>query len=160
MAGDEPRIILLGIGNTLMGDDGVGPVVARSLIGQLPPSVEVVVGEVAGMMLQRHFMRGVPVLVVDAIATQAEPGSVFRFPAEECDVGSLRSNTLHGCGLPYLMTNARLSGADPDVTVYAVQVGDVRPVPDTLTPAVEEAAARVATLIAEDVVERLRAVSA
>ncbi len=64
---------------------------------------------------------------------------------------ALRSNNIHGMGVPHLVANARLSGADPDVVVYAVQVGDVRPRPDELTPEVDEAVAAVAAMVREDI---------
>ncbi len=64
---------------------------------------------------------------------------------------SLRSNNIHGMGVPHLVANARLSGADPDVVVYAVQVGDVRPRPDQLTPAVAAAVPAVVAMIREDI---------
>jgi len=51
----------------------------------------------------------------------------------------------------YLVTSARLSGASPDVLVYAVQVQDVRAVPDTLTPPVLAAVKEVADLIEAEV---------
>lgn len=156
----EPRLKILGIGNELMGDDGIGPVVARSLLSVVPLDVEVVVGGIAGMQLIGHFTAGVPVIVVDAIDTAVEPGAIFRFNADECDVGSLRSNTLHGHGLPYLIATARFARATPDVTVYAVQVGDVSPARDGLSDSVAVAASRVADLVAEDVAARLAAVPA
>jgi len=57
----------------------------------------------------------------------------------------------------YLVTAARMAGASPDVTVYAVQVGDVRPNPDRLTPPVEAAVAPTADLIAEEIARLLGA---
>lgn len=153
----QPRLIVLGIGNELMGDDGVGPVVARMLTKRLGPEVEVVEAGLAGMALSKYFTSGAPLIVIDAIHTEAEPGAVFRFDPDECGISSLRSNTSHGHGLPYLITNARLAGHAPDVTVYAVQVGDVRPRPDTLSPAVEQASRRVADLVCADVEGRVPA---
>ena len=62
---------VLGIGNTLMGDDGVGSVVARELTGRLPDGVTVVVGETAGIALAPHFDKADAVVVVDALDAQA-----------------------------------------------------------------------------------------
>ena len=53
-------------------------------------------------------------------------------------------------GVPHLVANARLTGADPEVVVYAVQVGDVRPRPDELTPEVAAAVPAVVAMIRED----------
>ena len=68
---------------------------------------------------------------------------------------NMRSNNIHGMGVPHLVTNARLMGADPQVTVFAVQVGSVQPRNLELTPPVESAVERVRELIAAEVAQLL-----
>ncbi len=172
------RLTVVGVGNTLMGDDGVGVAVVRRLLADaghdvtpedggpiaagvgrhIPdafgPGIDAVLGETAGLGLIGHFRESPAVIVVDALDAAdkgAEPGQVFRFGPDEAGAVALRSNNIHGMGVPHLVANARLSGADPDVVVYAVQVGDVRPRPDELTPEVDEAAAAVAAMVREDI---------
>ncbi len=147
----KPKITILGIGNTLMGDDGVGVTVARDLsTGITHPNINVVIGGTAGMGLVKHFRDSDIVIVVDSIATGAEPGAIFKFNPDEAGVSSLRSNNIHGMGVAYLVTNARLAGANPEVIVFGVQVGDVRPRDDALTPPVAAAANRVCELVLEE----------
>ncbi len=142
---------IIGIGNTLMGDDGVGVRVAEALMQlELPPDVEVVVGETAGMGLVGYLLESERVIFADAIDAGVQPGSVFRFDPDDAGVTQLRSNTSHGMSIGHLVTSARLSGAQPEVLVYAVQVGNVVPIPDTLTAPVEAAVSDVAALIAAD----------
>lgn len=148
--GGGRKAVILGIGNTLMGDDGVGPVVARACVLRVPDTCDVVIGETAGMALIPLFLQGVPLLVIDAIDVGAEPGEVFRFKPDDAGVTGLRSNTLHGCGLPYLITTARLRGCDPDVTVYGIQVGNVMPDPDTLSVPVADAVEFAIELVVRD----------
>lgn len=149
-------VCVIGVGNTLMRDDGAGVAVARCLLreGGLPEGVEVVLGETAGMELLRHFRTTDAVVFIDAIDAGADPGAVFRFTPDEAGVTSLRSNNIHGMGVGYLLTCARMAGADPDVVCVAVQVGDVRPLPDELTPEVTAALADVVALVRAEV-ERL-----
>jgi hydrogenase maturation protease len=142
---------VLGIGNTLMGDDGVGSVVARRLSGLLPDAVTVVVGETAGIALAPHFDDADAVVVIDALDAKEPPGAVFRFDPDRISSAHLRSDTSHGIGLPYILASARMRGTCPEVVVYAVQVGDVRPVPDTLSPAVEEAVPAVVEMVRGEV---------
>lgn len=133
-----------------MGDDGVGTVVAR-MLATLPlgERARVVEGSLAGMGLIRHFLGSDRVIVVDALDAGAEAGDIFRFHPDEAGVTQLRSNNIHGMGVGYLLTNSRLLGHDPDVVVFGVQVGDVRP-SEALTPPVRAAARRVAEMIAEE----------
>jgi len=143
------RVTVLGIGNTLMGDDGVGVEVAQRLIGVggLPDGCEVVLGETAGMGLVRYFRESDAVVFIDAIDAADKPGSVFVFDPDDAGVTSLRSNNIHGMGVGHLLTCARLTGACPDVVVVAVQVGDVRPKPDELSPEVASSVPRVVEIV-------------
>ena len=149
----DSKITVLGVGNTLMGDDGVGVAIARELLAELADtSVNVVLGETAGMGLIRHFRESDVVIVIDAVAAEAEAGSIFRFNADEAGIVHLRSNNIHGMGVPHLISNARLTGADPEVIVFGIQVGDVRPRDAILTKHVAEAVPRVRKLVKDELV--------
>jgi hydrogenase maturation protease len=151
----DATVRVVAIGSSVMGDDGVGAVVAR-LLRERPEAagVDVIEGELAGMGLIPHFLTSGHVLVVDAMDAGAEPGSIFRFDPDEAGVTQLRSNNIHGMGLPYLVTNARLKGYSPQVLVFGVQVRDVAPV-DELSPPVAAVVPRVVELMAEEL-RRLR----
>jgi len=150
------KICVLGIGNTLMGDDGVGVEVVEQLDAvAMGPSVEVVAGATAGMALVHHFTDSELVFVIDAIDADAEPGAIFRFDPDDAGVMNLRSNNIHGMGLPYMVTAARLKGATPEVLVFAVQVGSVTPRDRELTPEVQAAVERVRQMVASEVAQRL-----
>ena len=139
---------------------GAGPVAAgvgRHLPDGLGPGVDAVLGETAGLGLIKHFREAEAVIVVDALDASgqgAAPGQVFRFSPDDAGIMDLRSNNIHGMGVPHLVANARLTGADPEVVVYAIQVGDVRPDPDHLTPEVEAAAGDVARMVRDDIARR------
>lgn len=168
-------VTVLCIGNTLMGDDGLGAAVARELRlrgfrdaegpaakvtgvstansargrGEILAAgrVQLVVRANAELGLIPYFMDSERVLVVDAIDAGAEPGTVFRFSPDAAGITQLRSHNIHGMGVSFLLTNARLAGHSPNVTVFAVQVGDVRPNPDTLSPPVAAAVPQVAEMV-------------
>jgi len=154
--GAPGRIVVLGVGNPLMCDDGVGVAVAARLdaSGLLPAEVEVVCAETAGMGLVRHFREGDAVVFVDAIDAGETPGTVFRFSPDDAGVTSLRSNNIHGMGIGHLLTCARMAGADPEVVCVGVQVGDVHAEPDTLTREVADAVPVAVDVIVREV-ERL-----
>jgi hydrogenase maturation protease len=139
------------MGNTLMGDDGVGVRVAEVLSARdLGPDIDVVSGGTAGMALTDYFATAPYVVVVDAIAAGDEPGSVYRFRPEDAGILSLRSHTSHGLSLPNIIWTAQLKGANPNVIVYAVQIGDITCGFDTLTAEVETRVPEVADMVAEE----------
>jgi len=147
-----PSITILGVGNTLMGDDGLGVFVVEGLeAAVLGPNVKVITGDTAGMALLKYFLESDAVIVIDAMAAEAEPGAIFRFDPDEAGVMNLRTNNIHGMGVPHLITTARLKGADPEVVVLAVQVASVVPRDRELSPSVAAAVGRVRQLVAEEV---------
>lgn len=146
-----PNVRIIGIGNTLMGDDGVGVKVAEFLQQRdLGPDIEVICGGTDGMALSHHFQGVDSVLVVDAIGVDDTPGSVYRFRPDEVGITSLRSHTSHGLSLPNVMFAAALQGFSPDVVIYAVQVGSITCGFDTLTAEVEAAVPDVAQMVAHE----------
>lgn len=76
--GDEPRVLVAGVGNMFLGDDGFGPEVARRLATRpLPAGVRVVDYGIRGIHLAYDLLAGVDLLVlVDALARGTAPGTV------------------------------------------------------------------------------------
>jgi len=145
-----PSITIIGMGNTLMGDDGLGIFVVEGLNAEaLGPGARVIAGNTAGMALLKYFLDSDVVIVIDACDAEAEPGAIFRFNPDEAGIMGLRSNNTHGMGLTYLVTSARLKGADPDVIVFAVQVESVNPRDRELSAPVAAAVERVRELVTE-----------
>lgn len=142
-------VTVIGVGNEGMGDDGAGVLVVREIRERAEDlGAVVVLSQDAGMHLVRHFRESDAVVVVDAIdAGNAEAGAVFRFSPDDAGVTQLRSHNIHGMGLSYLVTNARLLGADPRVVVFGVQVGDVRPSMDGPSAAVAAVLPEVERLV-------------
>ena len=146
-----PKISVIGIGNTLKADDGVGVQVAEELSSvDLGADVDVVSGELAGMLLAPYFIDRDHVIVVDAIDAGDTPGSVFRFHAEE-GLPMLRSHTSHGISVTELVTVARLSGSKAEVLIFAIQVEDVRPMTEGLSETVRAVVPEVVQMVRDEV---------
>jgi hydrogenase maturation protease len=79
-APDPARVLVAGIGNVFLGDDGFGPEVARRLAadGDLPDGVEVADIGIRGVHLAYELLDGCELLImVDASPRGGEPGSVY-----------------------------------------------------------------------------------
>lgn len=117
-------ILILGLGNPLRGDDGVGPQVVEALTGQgLSPDVEVMDGGTPGLGLL-HLLEGRRrVILVDAAEIGRAPGSVARFRPEEALLGESREGaSLHSSGVADALALARALGlALPEMVVFGVQ---------------------------------------
>src|SRR5690606_30828756 len=74
------KILVLGVGNVLLQDEGFGVHLVREMAAmEWPPQVEFIDGGTAGLELI-HLLEGASLLiVVDSLDAQVEPGSVFKF---------------------------------------------------------------------------------
>lgn len=84
-----PRVLVVGVGNILHGDDGFGvEVVKRLSAEELPPDVTVTETGIGGIHLVHELMAGYDALVViDAVDRGRAPGTVMIIEAEVIDVG-------------------------------------------------------------------------
>jgi hydrogenase maturation protease len=80
----DAKVRIIGVGNILLKDEGVGVRIAEGLMKRRwPPAVEVIEGGVAGLGLLDYFTGASKVLLVDAAEMGRAPGTVVRFsPAE------------------------------------------------------------------------------
>lgn len=85
--GGRGRVLVVGMGNVLRGDDGFGVAVANALQERdLPPGVELMEIGTGGMHLVQELMNGYDsVLILDAVDRDAEPGTLFVLEPEVPD---------------------------------------------------------------------------
>lgn len=110
-----PRIVVLGIGNTLLADEGVGvQALARLREDGADEGLVLVDGGTLGLALLEYVEGADGLIVIDAARLDLAPGSVRRY----CDAALdalLRSRirTVHELGLKDLLDMARVNGALP-----------------------------------------------
>ena len=119
-------ILVLGIGNILLRDEGVGVRVIERMQGMpLPDDVELVDGGTAGADLLDVLAERRKVIVIDAVQAEAEPGTVLRFTADELVQPEGVGMSLHELGLGEALTMTRQLGCAPkDVVVFGIKPKD------------------------------------
>jgi hydrogenase maturation protease len=146
-----PPVLVLGVGNILLSDEGAGIRVVEELQKlPLPGCVEVVDGATRAMELV-DIMRGrQKVIIVDAVAGSAEPGAVFRFGPEQLAALKQMSISVHDIGVHEAIFFLRLTDELPeDITFYGIQPGSLA-LHEGLTPGVAAAAEKVVGFVLED----------
>lgn len=112
-----PRILVLGLGNTLLGDEGVGAYAARELARTCSdlPHVDCLDGGTLSFTLAGPIADSGRLIVIDAAELQAPPGSVRVFENEDMDryVGAGGKRSVHEVSLADLLSIACLSGELP-----------------------------------------------
>jgi hydrogenase maturation protease len=126
--GGGPRVLVLGIGNLVMSDDGVGVKVVQQLQREysFADNVEIMDGGTLGLDLL-PMLEGVDhLIVVDAVETGGKPGSCVRLTGEELPVALETKISPHQMGLKDLLSVARLLGHSPgEMVLIGVQPGSI-----------------------------------
>ena len=118
-----PHTLVLGVGNLLMSDDGVGVHAVQRLEKQvLPPGVEVLDGGTCGLDLLQFFEGVERLIVLDAANLGREPGAIVRLEGEDVPAFLAMKVSPHEINLPELLFSAKLSGIYPrEVVVLGMQ---------------------------------------
>lgn len=146
------KAVVLGVGNILLADEGVGVRAVEALERDyvLPDAVTVVDAGTSGMEMLEDLSHLDFLLVVDAIAAGQPPGTLVRLAGDEVPVFFRRNLSPHGIGLSDVLAALEFMGAEPRETLIL----GVQPVSmalsTELTPVI---AARVPALVAMAVEE-------
>lgn len=110
------RTVVIGLGNVVMSDDGLGVRTVQRLTERcdVGDDVDVVEGGTAGLLLLGYIADARQVVLVDAIETGGEPGSVVRLDGADWTRAFAVRMTPHDVGLADLLVAARLSDVWPE----------------------------------------------
>jgi len=145
------RVLVIGCGNLLRGDDAAGPVLVRRMWDRgLPEGVLCADGGTGGMDVAFQ-MRGVPkVILVDACTSGSEPGTLFEVPGREVEnLPPLAGINLHAFRWDHAIAFARWLLKDDypaHVTAYLIE-GERFDVGEPLSPKVDAAIDRLVDLL-------------
>jgi hydrogenase maturation protease len=109
------RVLVLGLGNVLLGDDGIGPAALARLESdyRIPPTVRLVDGGTLGLLLLDEIAEAKHVILVDAVATGAPAGALVRLDGAEVMDAVRDRLSVHQVGVADLLNAARLIGRYP-----------------------------------------------
>jgi len=146
------RTLILGIGNSILGDDGVGIRVARQLARLVKDkNIDVVEANVDGLNLLDLILGYDRLIVIDAIVTEdGEVGEIYRLKPEQiCQPSGSAISPHHFNLATTLEIGKRLfpNKIPGEVIVYAVGTQEVAQVTEEMTDRVENTVPRVTGLI-------------
>jgi hydrogenase maturation protease len=159
--------LVLGIGNTLLGDDGAGILAVRQAAhlwatrcaarwaAQQGGSPDVAFRETsaAGLNLLDIILGFDRLIVVDAVLTAEEQiGNVFRLGLDQIDLPG-DGISLHSCGLEAALKLAKSldqARVPRNVTIIAISIRAVETISEDLTPAVEKGVGKAAGMVLEE----------
>ncbi len=142
------KTLVLGLGNVIMGDEGIGVHVVRALEKvQLPPNVECLDGGTGGFILLEPLQAADHIILIDATDDGNPPGTVTRTtPRFSSDYPP--TLTAHDIGVKDLLDAFYMHSGEREVVLYAISIDPRQPISMDLSEACvaarDEAVRRIA----------------
>jgi hydrogenase maturation protease len=134
-------VLILGVGNPLAGDDGVGvrAIEALAASSDLPEGIRLLDAGVLGMDILAWTRPDEPVVILDAVHGPGDPGTLYRFGLDEIQAPAEPPLSVHDLGIAFALHAARLMGRPLHGTLIGVEPARVEAFTAGLSPPVEAA---------------------
>lgn len=148
------RVLILGLGNVLLADEGFGVRAMRWLAENYdwPENVRLVDGATLGLLLIGELMDCDLAVVLDIALGDQPPGTFYMGDAETLGKTFSQPQSLHQTGVSDVLTSCELAGYAPELLLFCMQPYNYQIIQAELTP---EASERLPAFC-RMVVERLR----
>ena len=148
------KTLILGIGNSVLSDDGVGCKVAQRLEERLKghPNITVKETSLSGLSLLDEIAGYERLIIMDAIQTRGgKPGAIYKLSPTDFKTG--RMAVIHDLGLLGALELGRKLEMDMPgkVIIFAIEAKDMVTFSENLSPEVEEAIPRVVEAVLKEV---------
>lgn len=133
------NIVIMGLGNILLGDEGFGVHFVRwfETKHDLPEGISVVDGGTLGYALLDIICSCDHLIIVDVIKTDDEPGSIYRFSHEDMETKMPPPTSAHEVTFMDVLFKAELIGEIPEVTFLCMVPDHIGDMDMEMTPAVK-----------------------
>jgi len=143
-----PKILVLGVGNLLLRDDGVGVHAIKELEKfSLPGNVQLLEAGTVSHQLLPLFNSIDYLIVIDAVEAGDVPGTIFRFSPDDIRVKSGQRFSLHQISLMDVLSLTSLTGRMPETIIFGIQPVDVSSWSLELSDAVRESVPKIRELV-------------
>ncbi len=125
---NKPKTAILGAGNVLMGDDGIGVRVVEALKDKegLPDGVEVIDAGTATLDALALVENVNHLIIIDAVKGGGRPGTVYQFSPDDVSETPSQKISLHQMSLLEALKAGRMLGVRvPRVSIIGVEPGSI-----------------------------------
>ncbi len=155
-----PKVLVLGVGNLLLKDDGVGVHLINALRDTpFPANVQLIDAGTVGHQLILEFHETDYLIVVDAIDAHDVPGSIFKFAPDDINFQTGHKLSLHEINLIDILQMTEMTGPKPGTVIIGVQPKDAESWSLELSDEVKAVLPKVRELVVEEL-KRINAIPA
>jgi hydrogenase maturation protease len=153
MEKDPKNILVLGIGNLLLRDEGVGIHVVNELNShyRFSANVSLVDGGTLGSRLIGVLSDCEVLIVVDAVKNGGAPGSLYRLESADLNLKTVAKNSLHEASFLETLLQCQMLGYQFDTVIIGVEPEDISPWSDELTATVQEKVPELIRAVLEEI---------
>jgi hydrogenase maturation protease len=147
------KILIAGIGNLLLTDEGVGPHIIRELSHRnLPDNVELVDIGTASFDLLTFMEEKDKVIIVDALAWEDKPGALYRLSPNDLVSGKHRLLTsLHQFGISEVLNSITQRKREIEIVIFGIVPKDYQTYGTNLTPELESSLPQIIEEILKEI---------
>lgn len=150
------NVLVLGLGNILMDDDGAGVRIAQELapvFSSKDEKLRIVDGGTLGLDLLPIIEWAEKLIIVDACDLEMDPGTVVRIEGEDIEPVFEKKLSPHQMGLKDLLITAELADSrPPHIVFFGIQTGSIE-MNMTLTPPVAKNMQKLRSAVTSEVLE-------
>ncbi len=137
------KVLILGVGNYLMGDEGMGVHLARQLSNELDDElIDVVDGGTGGFALMELFETYQTVIMADATLDQ-RPAGTIRLIQPKFSADFPKAMSTHEIGLKDVVESLILLDKLPQIYLFVMSIEKVQPLSIDISPEIEVAIQRL-----------------
>lgn len=150
------RITILGVGNILLTDEGVGVRVVERLDRdfRFGDNVHLVDGGVLGMRLMGIVSETDVLIVVDAVRNRQAPGTLYRLEGDQVPRRTRAKESLHQQDLPEVLALCSAIGKTPETIVIGVEPEDISTVGLEMTPTISDRMDDLVAMVIDELEQR------
>lgn len=122
----QKRILILGVGNILLGDEGTGVRVVEKLEDEyiFSENVELYDGGTLGLRLLDPIFESDYVIVIDIVRGGGPPGTIYRIPEKDLPKKIPYKSSLHELNMVETLVYAEILGNHPEAVVFGIEPGE------------------------------------
>jgi hydrogenase maturation protease len=122
----DKHVLVLGVGNILLGDEGTGVRVIQKLEEEysFSDNVELYDGGTLGLKLLEPICRADFAVVVDIVRAKGAPGTIYRIPEKDLPKKIPYKSSLHELNIVETLIYAEELGNKPETVVIGIEPGE------------------------------------